>query len=82
MVIFHDYPEKNDSPRMLAKLEKEMAECAELGKKVLEIEEEVIVTPQYIRKTCGQNDQDDQAGPPPTNVSNAQNQPKHSTYSM
>ena len=54
-------------------------ECAELGKKVLEIEEEVIVTPQYICKTCGQNDQDDQAGPAPTNVSNAQSQPKHST---
>ncbi|XP_011499010.1 PREDICTED: COP9 signalosome complex subunit 3 [Ceratosolen solmsi marchali] len=83
MVIFHDDPEKYDSPRMLAKLEKEMAECAELGKKVLEMEEEVIVTPQYVRKACGQNDPDDQAaGPPPTNVSNAQSQPKHNTYTM
>lgn len=83
MVVFHDDPEKYDSPRMLAKLEKEMAECAELGKKVLEMEEEVVVTPQYIRKACGQNDQEDQAaGPPPSNVSNAQSQPKLNTYSM
>jgi len=83
MVIFHDDPEKYDSPEMLAKLEKEMAECAELGKKVLEMEEEVVVSPQYIRKACGQADQEDQAvGTPPTNVSNAQSQPKHNTYSM
>lgn len=59
MVVFHDDPEKYDSPQMLAKLEKEMAECAELGKKVLEMEEEVIITPQYIRKATGQNDQDE-----------------------
>ncbi|XP_058792500.1 COP9 signalosome complex subunit 3 [Phymastichus coffea] len=83
MVIFHDDPEKYDSPRMLAKLEKEMAECAQLGKKVLEMEEEVVVTPQYVRKACGQNDQDDSAaGPAPTNLTNAQNQPKLNTYSM
>ena len=73
MVIFHDDPEKYDSPRMLTKLEKEMAECAELGKKVLEMEEEVVVTPLYIHKACGQNDQEDQAtGPPVTNVTNSQ----------
>ncbi|XP_001605022.1 COP9 signalosome complex subunit 3 [Nasonia vitripennis] len=83
MVIFHDDPEKYDSPRMLAKLEKEMAECAELGRKVIEMEEEVIVTPQYVRKALGQNDQDDQAaGPPPSNVSNTQSQPRNNTYSM
>lgn len=87
MVVFHDDPEKYNSPRMLAKLEKEMAACAELDKRVLEMEEEVIVTPQYVRKACGQNDQDDQtagtsAGPAPTNVTNTQGQPKHNTYSM
>ncbi|XP_066588607.1 COP9 signalosome complex subunit 3 [Prorops nasuta] len=80
MVIFHDDPEKYNSPQMLAKLEKEMAACIELDKRVLEMEEEVVVTPQYVRKACGQNDQDDQT--PPTNVSNAQGQPKHNTYSM
>lgn len=83
MVVFHDDPEKYNSPRMLARLEKEMAACAELDKRVLEMEEEVIVTPQYVRKACGQNDQDDQtAGPAPTNVTNTQGQPKHNTYSM
>ncbi|XP_012274298.1 COP9 signalosome complex subunit 3 [Orussus abietinus] len=83
MVVFHDDPEKYNSPRMLAKLEKEMAACVELDKRVLELEEEVIVMPQYVRKACGQNDQDDQStGPPSTNVTNAQGQTKHNTYSM
>lgn len=83
MVIFHDDPEKYNSPRMLAKLEKEMAVCAELGKRVLEMEEEVIVSQQYIRKACGLNDQDDQSATvPPANVPGAQVQHKHNTYSM
>ena len=83
MVIFHDDPEKYNSPRMLAKLEKEMATCVELGRKVLDMEEEVIVSPQYVRKACGQNDQDDLAAiAPPINVTNAQTLLKHNTYSM
>ncbi|KAG6801106.1 COP9 signalosome complex subunit 3 [Apis laboriosa] len=83
MVVFHDDPEKYNSPQMLAKLEKEMAACMELDKRVLEMEEEVVLTPQYVRKACGQNDQDDQtAGPAPTNVTNVQGQSKHSNYSM
>ncbi|KOX73551.1 COP9 signalosome complex subunit 3 [Melipona quadrifasciata] len=83
MVVFHDDPEKYNSPQMLAKLEKEMAACMELDKRVLEMEEEVVLTPQYVRKACGQNDQDDQTpGPAPTNVTNVQGQSKHSTYSM
>ncbi|XP_017875016.1 COP9 signalosome complex subunit 3-like [Ceratina calcarata] len=83
MVVFHDDPEKYNSPEMLAKLEKEMAACMELDKRVLEMEEEVVLTPQYVRKACGQNDQDDQtAGPAPTNVTNVQGQSKHNTYPM
>ncbi|XP_074111572.1 COP9 signalosome subunit 3 [Cotesia typhae] len=82
MVVFHDDPEKYNSPRMLAKLEQEMAACAELDKRVLAMEEEVIVTPQYVRKACGQSDSDDTAGAPATNVTNAQVQPKLNTYSM
>lgn len=84
MVIFHDDPEKYNSLQMLTKLEKEMATCTELDKKVLEMEDEVVVTPQFVRKLCIQNDMDDQAtGPPPASVTNAgQGQPKHNTYSM
>ncbi|XP_076682821.1 COP9 signalosome subunit 3 isoform X1 [Andrena cerasifolii] len=83
MVVFHDDPEKYNSPEMLAKLEKEMAACMELDKRVLEMEEEVVLTPQYVRKACGQNEQDDQtAGPAPTNVTNVQGQPKRQNYSM
>ncbi|XP_076172267.1 COP9 signalosome subunit 3 [Ptiloglossa arizonensis] len=83
MVVFHDDPEKYNSPQMLAKLEKEMAACMDLDKQVLEMEEEVVLTSQYVRKACGQNDQDDQtAGPAPTNVINVQGQSKHNAYSM
>lgn len=81
MVVFHDDPEKYNSPQMLAKLEKEMQTCTELDKRVLEMEEEVVLTPQYVRKACGQNDQDDQTAGP-TNVTNGQAQLKHNTYSM
>lgn len=83
MVVFHDDPEKYNSPQMLAKLEKEMAACMDLDKRVLEMEEEVVLTPQYVRKACGQSDQDDQtAGPAPTNVTNLQGQAKHNIYSI
>ncbi|XP_076238191.1 COP9 signalosome subunit 3 [Calliopsis andreniformis] len=83
MVVFHDDPEKYNSPEMLAKLEKEMAACMELDKRVLEMEEEVVLTPQYVGKACGQNEQDDQtAGPISTNVTNLQGQSKHNAYSM
>ncbi|CAB0029136.1 unnamed protein product [Trichogramma brassicae] len=44
MVVFLDDPEKYNSPRMLAKLEKEMEE-----------------SPNYIRKVCGGNEQEEQA---------------------
>lgn len=82
MVIFHDDPEKYNSLQMLANFEKEMAACTELDKRVQEMEEEVVLTPQYVRKACGQNDQDDQAGPTPTNVTNAQGHTKSNTYSI
>ena len=83
MVVFHDDPEKYNSPIMLAKLEKEMAECAELGKKVLEMEEEVITTPQYIRKAYGQSEQEEQAASSAQpNVSNSSDPTKIKTYSM
>ncbi|KAI4493348.1 hypothetical protein M0802_009408 [Mischocyttarus mexicanus] len=81
MVVFHDDPEKYNSPQMLAKLEKEMQTCAELDKRVLEMEEEVVLTPQYVRKTCGQNEQDDQTVGP-ANVTNGQAQLKHNSYSV
>lgn len=81
MVVFHDDPEKYNSPRMLACLEKEMAICAELDKKVLEQEEQVMQMPQFVRKTCGQLDQDDNpSNLSSNNVSNIMS--KHNPYSM
>lgn len=78
MVVFHDDPEKYNSPRMLARLEKEMATCAELDKKVLEQEEEVMQMPLFIRKTCGPIDQDDNSSS--NNVNHIMS--KHNPYSM
>ncbi|XP_046610346.1 COP9 signalosome complex subunit 3 [Neodiprion virginianus] len=83
MVVFHDDPEKYNSPEMLARLEKEMEACTELDKRVLEMEEEVLLAPQYVRKVCCHVDQDEPlTGPVHTNVTNTQGQSKHSTYSM
>ncbi|XP_014228372.1 COP9 signalosome complex subunit 3 [Trichogramma pretiosum] len=84
MVVFLDDPEKYNSPRMLAKLEKEMEECVELGKKVLKMEEEVITAPIYIRKVCGGNEQEEQAlaNSPAQNATTTQVQGKQNTYTM
>ncbi|KAL7302668.1 hypothetical protein TKK_0004725 [Trichogramma kaykai] len=84
MVVFLDDPEKYNSPRMLAKLEKEMEECVELGKKVLQMEEEVITAPTYIRKVCGGNEQEEQAlaNSPAQNATTTQVQGKQNTYTM
>ncbi|XP_046404597.1 COP9 signalosome complex subunit 3 [Ischnura elegans] len=53
MVIFHDDPEKYNSPTMLRRLEEEMAICTELDRKMQAMEEEIIVNPQYVKKAFG-----------------------------
>lgn len=72
MVIFHDDPEKYNSPNMLKKLEDEMAICKELDRKILQMEEDIMVNPQYVKKCC--STQDDDLGPGQGS--------KISTYSM
>lgn len=68
MVIFHDDPEKYNSPVMLKKLEEQVAMCMELDKKIQQMEEEIIINPQFVKKSCGSQDED--------------MQPKLSTYSI
>lgn len=72
MVIFHDDPEKYNSPNMLKKLEDEMAVCKELDRKIQQMEEDIMVNPQYVKKCC--STQDDDLGPGQGS--------KISTYSM
>lgn len=64
MVIFHDAPEKYDSPGTLRSLEKRMADSAALAKRVQSMEEEIISNPVYIKKAAGAAEQDSvPAGP-------------------
>lgn len=69
MVIFHDDPEKYNSPAMLKILEDQVTACMELDKKIQQMEEEIIVNPQFVKKSCGSQEEDLQGG-------------KMSTYSM
>ncbi|KAL0278381.1 UNVERIFIED_CONTAM: hypothetical protein PYX00_000218 [Menopon gallinae] len=69
MVIFHDDPEKYNSPYMLKTLEEEVTACMELDRKIQLMEEEIIVNPQFVKKSCGSQDEDLQGT-------------KMSTYSM
>lgn len=74
MVIFHDDPEKYNSPVMLRQLEEEMAVCTDLDRKMQSMEEEIMVNPQYVKKSCGAPDDD--LPPAPSQGS------KITTYSM
>ncbi|XP_039285710.1 LOW QUALITY PROTEIN: COP9 signalosome complex subunit 3 [Nilaparvata lugens] len=58
MVIFHDDPEKYNSPDMLQKLEYEMSICADLDRRIQEMEEEILIDSQYIKKSSGAADDD------------------------
>ncbi|XP_014243020.1 COP9 signalosome complex subunit 3 isoform X2 [Cimex lectularius] len=58
MVIFHDDPEKYNSPGMLCKLEDEMTLCTDLDKRIQKMEEEILVNPQYVKKACGTTEDD------------------------
>ncbi|KAF6202310.1 hypothetical protein GE061_004708 [Apolygus lucorum] len=53
MVVFHDDPEKYNSPDMLCKLEDEMALTIDLDQRLQKMEEEILVNPQYVKKACG-----------------------------
>lgn len=74
MVIFHDDPEKYNSPAMLRRLEEEMAVCTDLDRKVQTMEEDIMVNPQFVKKSCGTQDDDI----PPANTQGT----KITTYSM
>ncbi|EEB16413.1 COP9 signalosome complex subunit, putative [Pediculus humanus corporis] len=69
MVVFHDDPEKYNSPYMLKILEEQVTACMELDKKIQQMEEEIMVNPRFVKKSCGSQDEDLQGT-------------KMSTYSM
>lgn len=61
MVIFHDDPEKYNSPDMLQRLEYEMSMCTELDRRIQAMEEEILVNPQFVKKSCGTQEDDSPA---------------------
>lgn len=75
MVIFHEDPEKYNSPNMLQRLRSEMLICMELDRKIQGMEEEIIVNPQFVKKSSGT--QEEETAP----AAGAQTS-KATTYSM
>ncbi|XP_018336043.1 COP9 signalosome complex subunit 3 [Agrilus planipennis] len=53
MVIFRDEPEKYSGPEVLQSLETQLQACMELDKQILQMDEEIQVNPQYVKKAAG-----------------------------
>ncbi|XP_047522997.1 COP9 signalosome complex subunit 3 [Pieris napi] len=58
MVVFLDSPEKYASPETLCVLEQQMAACTKLHQYIQEMDEQIQVNPQYIKKSVGCHDED------------------------
>jgi len=58
MVRFHDNPEQYNSPSMLLDLDKEMQLCMQLDNKLMAMDREICVNPQFVQKNSGSQDDD------------------------
>ncbi|CAH0381158.1 unnamed protein product [Bemisia tabaci] len=58
MVMFHDDPEKYNNPEMMKKLENEISLCMDLNRKINQMEEEIDVNPQYVKKANSNQEED------------------------
>ncbi|XP_041973548.1 COP9 signalosome complex subunit 3 [Aricia agestis] len=58
MVVFLDNPEKYSSPETLSVLEQQMTSCIKLHQYIQEMDEQIQVNPQYVKKSCGTHDED------------------------
>ncbi|XP_077979780.1 COP9 signalosome complex subunit 3-like [Glandiceps talaboti] len=58
MVHFHDSPEKYDNSTMLRHLDDEMRKCIELDERIKQMDQEIMVNPQYVQKSLGIQDDD------------------------
>ncbi|CAH0628896.1 unnamed protein product [Chrysodeixis includens] len=58
MVVFLDSPEKYASPETLCVLEQQMAACTKLHQYIQEMDEQIQVNPQYVKKAVGSHDED------------------------
>lgn len=53
MVVFSDEPDKYSGPGVLKALEDELALCMEFNNRILIMDEEIQVNPQYVKKSAG-----------------------------
>lgn len=59
MVIFHDDPEKYNTPHMYLKIQEDMNTITELNKKITLMEEEIMLTPLFVKKSTVTDGMDD-----------------------
>ncbi|KAL1517426.1 hypothetical protein ABEB36_001191 [Hypothenemus hampei] len=67
MVVFSDEPDKYSGPGVLKALEEELALCMEFDNRILAMDEEIQVNPQYVKKSAGLQEEE---------------QPSKSTYAL
>lgn len=51
MVVFKDDPEKYNSHEMYLKVQEDMNNVIELNKKITAMEEEIMLTPVFVKKS-------------------------------
>lgn len=51
MVVFKDDPEKYNSPNMYLKIQEDMDNVIDLNKKISAMEEEIMLTPMFVKKS-------------------------------
>ena len=59
MVVFKDDPEKYNTPNMYLKIQEDMNNVIELNKKISTMEEEIMLTPTFVKKSIVPEGQDD-----------------------
>lgn len=62
MVVFKDDPEKYNTPHMYLKIQEDMNNVIELNKKISAMEEEIMLTPMFVKKSTVADGSDDKYG--------------------
>lgn len=61
MVVFKDDPEKYNSPNMYLKVQEDMNTVIDLNKKIIAMEEEIMLTPMFVKKSQVPDGSDDKS---------------------
>lgn len=59
MVVFKDDPEKYNTPNMYLKIQEDMNTVIDLNKKISAMEEEIMLTPMFVKKSIVPDGSDD-----------------------